>query len=208
MGQNKESSFHLNGPRVVTFRESVHVKLIRYTSSCSDSSSTHSSKFWYTPQELKTMVRENTVLCQGFDEVARNDCISFLGLETSAFRLKRRQRMEAARLAVFSEQASRLDTRSRTDDDRVPTTYESCSRESQMLALDRGKELSLSLFMEEVKRLYGVDDVFTIHRAAYSSSPIGGHPGGWCHEDSSSISSPRHSPQTLTALPFLAKPAK
>ena len=154
------------------------------------------------------MVRENTLLCQGFDEVARNDCISFLGLETSAFRLKRRQRMEAARLAVFSEQASRLDTRSRTDDDRVPTTYESCSRESQMLALDRGKELSLSLFMEEVKRLYGVDDVFSIHRAAYSSSHIGGHPGGWCHEDSSPISSPRHSPQTLTTLPFLAKPAK
>jgi len=143
------------------------------------------------------------MLCLGFDEIALHDCISFLGLETSAFRLKRRQRMETARLAVFSAQASHLETSSRMDDDLVAKTYESCSRESQMLALDRGRELSLSLFMEEVKRLYAVDKVFTIHRAAQSSSLMGGYPVDCCYEDSSPSSSPpRLSPQTLITLPF------
>ena len=176
---------------MVTFRDTVQVKLVRYTTSFSHSSSSQASKLWYTPHELKNMVREHTALCQGLEEITENECVSFLGLETNTFRMKRRQRMESARLAVLTDQA----TTSLWDVDHGPTTYEICSRESKLLALNRGRELSLALILEDAKVLNCIDhDGFAIHGTAFASSHILMQPISWYQEDSALITIPRPIP--------------
>jgi len=138
--------------KVVSFQECVHVKFVRYMTSYSTASA---SSLWYTPDELRIMVKKHMALCRGFKKNTGEDsCLSFLGLETKAFRVKRRQRVEAARFAFLSQQQQERTRKGRdADPDAIPTIYESWTRDARIQAEERGMELALGLFLEDARSL-------------------------------------------------------
>lgn len=209
MDQKQHCERASRSARVVTFRESVHVKLFRYerTPSCSRSSS-RVADFWYTAQELKAMVRQHIAMCRGFEKTAGRDIESFLGLETKAVRMKRRQRIEEAKNAVLMEQSAQWEAKNPKDDYSIPRIYESRSRESRMQALERGRELALSVFIQDAAIQLCGDDTFTTDLDVIcATSPRRDDTMMWYPEVGKPPLISQHGSTSLVMIPFFVRPA-
>jgi hypothetical protein len=148
-------------------------------------------------------------MCRGFEKTAGGDIASFLGLETKAVRMKRRQRIEEAKNAVLMEQAAQWEARNPKDDDSIPRIYESRSRESRMQALERGRELALSVFIQDAAIQLCGDDPFTtdVLDVTCATSPRRDDTMIWYPEVGKSPLISQHGPASLVMIPFFVRPA-